>query len=91
MSTPQCMRQEYEQASLLSRVQVLLRDADDDADDADADDGDVALCRGDAHGKRLLLIHGLLDDNVHARHVFLLLQVVTLPSFVPVVFLLQRL
>ena len=25
--------------------------------------------------KRLLLIHGLLDDNVHARHALLLLQV----------------
>jgi hypothetical protein len=86
MSTPQRMRREYEQASLLSRVQVLLRNADDDAD---ADDGDVALSRGNAHGKRLLLIHGLLDDNVHSRHVFLLLQVVTLSSFVPMVFLLS--
>jgi hypothetical protein len=68
------MRTEYQQASLLHRVQALLRP--DDA--AHAAETDAAACDAadcNPRGKRLLLIHGLLDDNVHARHALLLLQV----------------
>ncbi len=65
MGMPQGMRSEYEQASLLSRVQANLC--------SNESDGDAG--RRDVRSKRLLLIHGLLDDNVHARHALLLLQV----------------
>ena len=73
MGMPQAMRGEYEQASLLSRAKAILC-RDECGGDADCDirnrDG-----RREVRRKRLLLIHGLLDDNVHARHALLLLQV----------------
>jgi|LauGreDrversion4_2_1035121.scaffolds.fasta_scaffold3905620_1 dipeptidyl aminopeptidase/acylaminoacyl peptidase len=65
---PQTMRKEYEQSSVLSRVQSLCRSDSDD-------DTECKVHSGDVRSKRLLLIHGLLDDNVHARHALLLLQV----------------
>jgi hypothetical protein len=69
LGQPHVMRNEYEYASLLNRVKPLLCSADA-RDDHDHDCADVK-----ASGKRLLVIHGLLDDNVHARHALLLLQV----------------
>jgi hypothetical protein len=71
MGQPRFMREEYERASLLSKVKVLLRDSDASA----AGDAQGRGSRIAASSKRLLLIHGLMDDNVHARHVLLLLQV----------------
>ena len=73
MGMPQAMRSEYERSSLLSRAQAALCSdecrADGDCDVRNGDGGRDVCC------KRLLLIHGLLDDNVHARHALLLLQV----------------
>lgn len=69
MGMPQAMRSEYEQASLLSRAQAILC-----GDECDGD-ADCDIRNRDGRRKRLLLIHGLLDDNVHARHALLLLQV----------------
>ncbi len=66
---PQAMRNEYEQSSLLSRVQAICHSDSDDNTECEVQSGD-------ARSKRLLLIHGLLDDNVHVRHALLLLQVI---------------
>ena len=63
MGLPQDMSGAYEEASLLHRAQRVLQRV------GGGGGGD-----GGCSGKRLLLIHGLLDDNVHARHALLLLQ-----------------
>ena len=67
MGLPQDMSGAYEEASLLHRVQRVLQRAGDGGVGGGGGDGGCS-------GKRLLLIHGLLDDNVHARHTLLLLQ-----------------
>ncbi len=78
MGLPCDMRIEYQQASLLHRVQALLHSADAAHAARPAETDADAVCDAadcNPRGKRLLLIHGLLDDNVHARHALLLLQV----------------
>ena len=67
MGLPQDMSGAYEEASLLHRVQRELHRAGGGGGGSGDSDGASS-------GKRLLLIHGLLDDNVHARHALLLLQ-----------------
>ena len=71
LGQPHVMRNEYEDASLLNRVKPVL--CSTDASDDHGHDHDCADAK--SSGKRLLVIHGLLDDNVHARHALLLLQV----------------